>query len=315
MIYYYCPDIELISGGIRRLYRHVAILRKHGFDASILHVQKPFCRRDLPSVPISWLSESIPFDPRDIIVFPEGYPQEMFKFKDAPVRKFAIALNWHYIYSSLPDQFDWRFFNLERVIVISKAVGEMIEWAMKIPTHTVATSVSPDMYVYKPEEKQNKVVFIKRKSEQHAACLARLIQSASPAVKNSFEWKELHALSEEDYAKEINTAKIFLNLSLAEGIPQSCFEAMRAGTLVAGYNSVGGRYDLVGEGENQNAVVAPNGDYPVLARKLEPLMHDLSTNSKDGVWFKIIRNGRKYVSRMSPQNEETSLTTFWRSVL
>ena len=39
-IFYFCPDLEVKSGGVRRLYRHVDILVRNGFSAAILHAKK-----------------------------------------------------------------------------------------------------------------------------------------------------------------------------------------------------------------------------------------------------------------------------------
>jgi hypothetical protein len=45
--------------------------------------------------------------------------------------------------------------------------------------------------------------------------------------------------------------------------------------LVAGYDSVWGRGIVVGEGPQQNAIIAENMDYPDLARRLEPVLQNL----------------------------------------
>lgn len=36
-IFYVCPDIQAPSGGIKRLYTHVGLLRENGYDAYIMH--------------------------------------------------------------------------------------------------------------------------------------------------------------------------------------------------------------------------------------------------------------------------------------
>ena len=41
-IYFFCPDLGHVLGGIKQIYRHVDVLNANGFDACIVHRTKGF---------------------------------------------------------------------------------------------------------------------------------------------------------------------------------------------------------------------------------------------------------------------------------
>ena len=308
-IFYFCPDLVIKSGGVRRLYRHVDILVRNGLPAAILHAKKDFILPDQPRVPVRYLENQGALKKNDIIVIPEGFPSAMLRLKDLPIRRFVIALSWSYIFSTLPDRMDWRDFNIERVLVVSPVIGEMISWSMGLPTHVIDFSINPDLYHYRPEIKTRKIVYIQNKAQDIDA-FRRLLAARNPDYVNKFEWMALKDLNEADYAAQIREASIFLNLSTAEGLLNSCFEAMSAGCIIAGFNSVGGQDVLLGQGKGQNSILAPNGDYVSLAYRIEPLLKDLLDNNRQP-WDPIIQSGIKGIAHHTPAAEEKSVVDFW----
>ena len=308
-IFYFCPDLVTKSGGVRRLYRHVEILVRNGFQAAILHVKKNFILSDQPDVPIEYLENPGTLKKNDIVVIPEGFPGAMLKLKDLPIRRFVVALSWSYIFSTLPDRMDWRDFNIERVLVVCPVIGEMISWSMGLPTHLIDFAINPDLYHYRPEIKSRKIVYIQNKARDIDA-FRRLLAVRNSDYVNKFEWTALKDLSQADYAAQIRESSVFLNLSTAEGLLNSCFEAISAGCIIAGFNSVGGQDMLVGEGSLQNSILAQNGDYVSLAYRIEPLLKDLLKNNRQP-WEQIIQNGISRVAHHTPAAEEKSLIDFW----
>lgn len=311
-IFYLCPDTKIQSAGIRRLYRHVAMLSKNGFNAHILHLKHGFYREDMPHVSICHLNR-MRFSGRDIVVIPEGCPTVMAALKDQPVRRFAIALNWDYVFKDLEPGMNWRDFNIERVIAVSAPIAEMITWAMGLPTHVLTSSIDRNLYYVEPEVKRPHVVYISRKGF-HAEFLRRLLGSRNSFFYNDIKWIGLNNLSETEYAVEIRKAAVFLNLSMAEGFPTSCLEAMASGTLVAGYASMGLDSLLQGEGPGQNCLLAPIGDYISLGQAMEPLITAMAGGEMQQ-WNKIVGNGIKTVSGLTPDAEEKSVISFWKTVL
>ena len=308
-IFYFCPDLKVKSGGVRRLYRHVDILYRNGFPAAILHAEKDFFLSDQPRVPVEYLQTPRALRKDDIVVIPEGFPGLMLKLKDQPVRRFVIALSWSYIFSMLPDGMDWRDFNIERILVVCPTIGKMITWSMGLPTHLIDFAINPNLYHYRVKNKKRKIAFIQNKAKDIDA-FRRLLSARNPDYVRKFEWIALKDLNEADYAAQIRESSIFLNLSTAEGLLNSCFEAMAAGCIIAGFNSVGGQDMLVGEGPLQNSILAQNGDYVSLAYGIEPLLKDLLNNNRQP-WEQIIQNGINGAAHHTPAAEEKSVIGFW----
>lgn len=310
-IYYFCPDTNESSAGIRRLYRHVRILREAGFEASILHRKHGFERKDLPQVPITYLDQLGP-DQNAIFIIPEGMPKIMHYLSGHPGRRFVISLSWHYVFSTLPDQLDWRQFNIERVMVVSPVIGQMVSWSMGLPVHELGSSINHQQYYYDPELKRTQVAYIKRKAV-NIDRLKRLLSARNPAFTHQVKWIGMEGVSEKEYADKIRKSSIFLNISMAEGFPTSCLEAMAAGAIVAGFSSVGGRPFLNGSGPDQNCILSPDGDYVTLAYALEPVLIDLIQGRMNN-WSHIVSNARKSAQQITPEGEKTSLVAFWRNI-
>jgi glycosyltransferase involved in cell wall biosynthesis/SAM-dependent methyltransferase len=311
-ILYLCPDINIQSAGIRRLYRHVGILSRYGFNAQILHFKKGFSHDDMPEVPIAYLDQHV-FRPEEIVVVPEGFPKIMHALKDTPARRFAIALNWDYVFRNMPVNADWRNFNIERVLTASPIIAEMISWSMGLPTHVVPSGIDHRLYYPEKADAASGVVYIQRKAKQ-VEMLKKLLASKNPEFITRVKWMELQGLSEAQYAAQIRKASIFLNLSDAEGFPTSCMEAMASGTLVAGYDSVGGREVLVGEGPNQNCLLAPMGDYLSLAYTLAPVVASLLEGNWSQ-WEPVLNRGIQTARSLTLENEADNLVELWRTLV
>lgn len=310
-ILYLCPDNRIQSAGIRRIYRHVEILVLAGFKAHILHLKSGFRRNDMPDVPVCHLDRYV-FRPEDIIVIPEGMPALMHAFRNHSCRRFVIALNWDYIFKNLPPGMNWRTFNIERVLTVSPIIGGMVSWSMNLPVHLLGSTIDRRRYYVDRDAKQPQIVFIARKAPQ-VDPLRRLLGARNPDFTHKIEWIGLAGLSEEEYAARIRQAALFLNLSEAEGYPTSCLEAMASGTLVAGYDSVGGRLLLHGHGPDRNCVLAPVGDYVSLAYALEPILEALL----HGGWQQctpILDNALKSIEELTLTKEADALTSFWKEI-
>src|SRR4051812_17621641 len=70
-IFVICPDHDAPSGGVRRLYRHVDVLRRHEFAATLVHDRPGFrCSWFANDTPVTARSE-VSFTAQDFLVVPE----------------------------------------------------------------------------------------------------------------------------------------------------------------------------------------------------------------------------------------------------
>jgi glycosyltransferase involved in cell wall biosynthesis len=312
MIYYCCPDLEYLSSGVRLLYRHVEVLLSRGIDAAILHDQVGFRYKDSSDVPVYWRKSDRVLDGSDIVVIPEGVASIMAEMQARAVRRVIIALNWHYIYNALEDAVDWRNYGVERAISNSPFIAEMVNWAMGIPCDVFRWGINDKLYYTEPV-KSRRIVYIERKKGcvRH---LMRLLWSRNPKFVQQIEWVALDGLSESDYARAIRESAVFLTLSMFEGLPASSLEAMRSGTIVVGFNGVGGQRELIGQGENQNCVIADNNDYVTLAQRITPLLEDMLRGDVTR-WTGICNIGIKTSAAYTREAETQSILSIWNNIL
>jgi hypothetical protein len=155
-IFYVCPDFEPPSGGVRRLYTHVEILRSQGYDAAIMHFKRPFRPEWFTSgAPIVYSSDNLSLNPDDIIVVPEGLCSVMRQLSRLPVRKVAIALNPLYIFTSMPPGEHWGHYGIEWVMTGTKVISDFVQWSMNIPhVHTLGTALDHELFRFGDQSKK-----------------------------------------------------------------------------------------------------------------------------------------------------------------
>lgn len=312
-IFYFCPDLTFKSAGVRTIYRHVACLVKNGMPAAVLHKNADFRMPDVPLIPVRYLSLPGTLSADDIVVIPEGQPTVMHQLKEVPVRKIALCQNWHYIFHYLLLGCDWRSFGIERVLAYPESTGTFIHWSMGLPVHVFEWGIRDDLFAFDPGEKTAQLAFIIRK-QANLEILFRVLYSRNPDYLRGIRWLGMDDLSEEDYARELRRSTAFVSLSLTEGLYAPYLEAMRCGTIVAGYGAIGARQALVGSGPGRNCITAENGDYATLAMELEPLLQDILRGDLSA-WQPVVRNALAYSAQYTLEREEQTIVAIWRRIL
>ena len=312
MILYNCPDLHTKSSGINRIYRHVDYLVRNGFRAAVLHSNSSFVRKDHEKTPRKYLDMDGDLKEGDVVVMPEMQIEIMKQMSLVTVRRMVFCLNWAYAFKALPLNETYRTYGIERMIVSCSFIGDMVGWAMGLPAHLVANSI--DSNIYFPEfelpQKKKKIVFIERKGAL-IPMLMRVLQARNPRFISEIEWFALDGLDEQEYARHIREASVFVNASTEEGILNASFQAMRCNTLLAGFDSIGGQGTICADGDEQNYIVAQNGDYLSLAWLMEPLLEDLLASNLDK-WERQKNNAFNLISEMTVEKEEESVISLWK---
>jgi len=312
-IFYFCPDATVKSAGLRTIYRHVSHLVRNGLPAVVLHQKPGFHMPDAIPVPVRYLSERGIMARGDIVAIPEGFPDVMAKLKNVPVRKVAFTQNWSYAFRPLTDRIDWRHFGIERILAHTEHAGKFLAWAMQLPVHVYEWGVRDDLFYVRQEEKERQIAYIKRK-QGRMEVFKRVLHSRCSRYITDICWLAMDALSEEAYAREVRRSQVFVTLATNEGLPCSSLEAMRSGTIVAGYNGVGGQGIFIPSGPDQNSIMAENEDYITLAYQMAPLLDDILAGDLSR-WQQIINNGQKTADPYTLQREEASVVAMWRAIL
>ncbi|MDE0142361.1 MAG: glycosyltransferase [Caldilineaceae bacterium] len=274
-ILYFCPDFPQPSGGIKTLYRHVHGLVELGFDARIVHQKHPFrVTWHGYEAPTLWLSERPSFTPEDILVIPEVMPQVMQQTARFSGERIVIALSWSPTYWNLPPGQTWPGFGIRRVITKSPLIQDYLHWSMGIDATLIHEYVTPDRYYFDQGAKRPKICYLTRKERSAAWLHQVLLAKGDPFTR--FEWMPLRELSEDEYARNLREATVYVTTNMQEGMNTSVLEAMACGCLIVGYNGVGGSVYMEAEGPAQNCILVENGNVPALGRKLETVLRSLA---------------------------------------
>ncbi len=310
-IYYFCPDLAQPSGGVKRLYQHVDNLRNEGYPAYILHFKSGFEINWFKSdVPIKYLNENIQWNPTDVLVFPEGLPALIKKFKETPFRKVVIALSHSYIFPNLPLGENWADYGVEAVITPSKVISNFIYQSMGIKNiYLFKTSIDHKIFNTINENKILHIAFVPRK-DNTPEIIEKIINA-----KNEIDIKfvKIENKSINDYARLLRESSIFLATSAHEGIHRSVIEAMACGCICVGYDGIGAKEYIVPDGENQNFVLAENMNYIELTQKLEETIKQINEGNPQ---ISIIKNNAvETAAQFSQEIEKESILKFWKKFL
>lgn len=309
-IYYLCPDMNTPSGGVKRLYTHVEILNQSGFSAFILHFKKNFKITWFTSnAPVLYLDNNPPFNPNDIIVFPEGLTNIIKKFQSLPFKKVVIALSHSYIFQQMPTGENWKNWGVNSVITPSTVIKNFIEWSMGIENiFIIGTSIDHNIFCYEPQNKLLKVSYILRK-DTCSSILEKIIKSKYKEFENII-FEAIDNLSIIDYASVLKQSQIFLSTSPHEGINRSILEAMACGCICCGYHGIGAKDYICNEGTNKNFILAENMDYISLAKLLCDTLKKVIDG--DPIIEQIRHNAMKTAAKFNTVSESESILQFWK---
>ena len=312
-IYYLCPDVNFPSGGVKRLFEHVEILRQSGFTSFILHFKKGFKVNWFKSdVPVLYLDDNPPLSPNDIIVFPEGFSNIIKKFQNLPFKKVVIALSHNYIFQNIPSGENWSNYGVDAVITPSKTIKEFICWSMGIKNiFIIGTSIDHELFNYDNKVKILKVSYISRK-DTCTSLIEKIIKSKDPYFKN-IKFEKIENLTLDNYASVLKNSHIFITTSPHEGINRSVLEAMACGCICLGFHGIGAKDYICEEGADQNFILAENMNYIELAQLLADTIKRVDRN--DSLIEKIRKNALITASKFNPLVERESIIKFWTTFI
>jgi len=193
-IYFYCPPMNVASGGISVLFKNAQILKEDGYDVVMIYEPridnkasheaslkekkrvdvfevfnptwlgnlsegielKPLGEGDLKFSNGSTVkSFSLVLNPEDFFLIPEGFPNIMEKIASIPCKKIIIAQSWFYVLNSMNIGQKWQHFGIKDVISVSDGITEYLNAVM--PGLSLKQySQSIDRKIFKPIDNVDK---------------------------------------------------------------------------------------------------------------------------------------------------------------
>lgn len=168
-IFFYCPPMNVASGGVSVIFKQAKLLKEYGFKTSIIYEPRVDSRasyeesqKQRKQVSIfekfdtSWLGKDasgadlrilgegeirfkdgtihnanqLVVNPEDMVIIPEGFPNVMEKFSQIACKKIVLAQSWFYILNSMQIGQKWQQFGITDVISVSSGIAEYLNAIM-----------------------------------------------------------------------------------------------------------------------------------------------------------------------------------------
>lgn len=312
-ILYFCPDFAFPSGGIKRLYNHVSVLRKHGYDALLV-------QRDNPQKP-QWfetdvepvhLDACLPLLPDDHLVIPDGLAVALSNLQACKVA--LLILNPYYLLRAEKNVPVLQLSEKLSIVSNSPTIASFLAWLYdRRNIYTVKTGVDPELFY--PEQKKGpvKIVYTLRKdtmSEMAIHLALRHLHKEGVSVETEVVAIEDYSL--EEYAKNLRQAHIWLTTTLLHGFPRSTLEAMASGCLCMGFAGACGKdiIRLPNDDRAGNFIAANDGDLFSLSMELARVLKALRAG--DAAMQDIVAAGIATAARHTLEREEHSIVKLWQ---
>jgi len=240
-ILYLCHDNPRPAGGVRAIYRQVATLRRHGFDAVVMHRRTGFKIDwfDTGDVPVLYLNDRHMLARRDVVVIPEDHRSGLTYFARFPARRVVFCQNHYYGMYQIGRHADWRQYGIETVLCSSVAIRDFMEahYGYRdlpvVPYHI-------DPTLFRPRRKLPMIAYLPRKRQIEAALIHLRFRERFPHLAAT-PFRRLDNAPEGRVAQVFGECAIVLMLGRFEGLGLPPLEAMSAGAIAVGYHGDGGR--------------------------------------------------------------------------
>ncbi len=294
---------QLPIGGAKIIYQHCDILNRNGFQAVPLH---------LGDFTISWFHHETRamyrkealglMRPEDVLVCPEVIPAVAAEF---PCRnRVAFVQNWALAeFGTGPDR-TYEDFGFSSVLTCSGYLRDYMKDRTTLPIEVVVNGI--DLKTFSPPakpKKENSVVILNRRNIADAHGAIDLLDSG---VRSSAEFIILeNQYSQQEIARFLGEADIFLAIGYPEGFALPPLEAMACGCAVVGFTGGGGLEHMI---DGQTALVARDGDVERLSACLNRVLTDKKLKET------LRENGVKKSREFSLDKMEEQLVRFAASL-
>lgn len=310
-VFVLCPDYDPPSGGVRKLYRHVDVLRAHGVEAWLVHTREGFrCSWFPNATPVAYAAGVRP-TPADFVVVPEVYGPGLAGLHPG-VPKVVFNQNAYLTfrgYSLDPADLRTPYASPEVVaaFVVSEDNREYLAYAFpRLRLVRVRYGIDTRLFAARGA-KERAVAFMPRKHAEDAVQVINLLKHRGALAG----WRvvPVDGRPEPEVAEVLGRSAVFLSFGQHEGCPLPPLEAMACGCAVVGYHGRGGREYF----REEFCRPVEAGDVVGFARAAEGM---LRTFDADPVGFRAAGEGAAAFVRehYSPAREEADVLAAWRAV-
>lgn len=294
--FFFLPDFERPSGGIKVAYDHVKCMNENGFNATIIHQKKGFrptwldefytLKEDgtYEGIPVVYLEDKpLELTMSDFFFIPEGFPNVMENMakQNTPCKRIVFCQNWYYVLNALPPGVYWDQFGIRDCLSVSHIQSDYLKMIMPfLNIKNVVGHISSEFF-HKPEtreDKKLKVAFIPSRFDNGTKShnVIKTFYSIFPYFR-FIEFVQIGGLTNEQYAKTLRECAFYVHFDEYSSWGTAPIEAYLSECLIAAWDGVGGREYM----NSENTWVVENGDIFKLAMAIgnmieKYLMDDIS---------------------------------------
>jgi hypothetical protein len=294
------------AGGVRAVYRHVEILRRHGFEASVLHVggqDDVFFDTDATVIRAA---DGIEFRPDDILVVNEDRKESLEFAGTINLTKVLFVQNQFFMFEGLNEGLTYSDLGFRHYLTGSAWMARAMVELLGLPEVAVVR-YAIDKERFFPEPKDRKIAFMPRKIPVAARFIRRAFQQRYPEFAD-IAWEEITGLPEVEAARKLRESAIFLSLSRMEGLGLPPLEAMSSGCLPVGFAGDGGKEYMT----PRNGLWVEQEDMMGCVHALAEAVRVLDQPERLAAF---LADGARTVGYYSMEGLESDLLEFWRGVV
>jgi glycosyltransferase involved in cell wall biosynthesis len=308
-IYYLCPSPPSPSGGVRNIYRHVDILSRLGFSATVVH-EGHYVSPWFDSGASKLSAREVTLHENDIVVVSDYYGPGLHKLAEGP-RYVIFNQGAHYAFNHIdfattrPGAPYVDVPNLVGLMTVSEDSAGILRFAYPdLRVEIARVVVDADVFFPGTWPRPRRLVFLTHRRPDERDQLLHLIRAAG--VLGDWSLLPIEGQTESRTAELLRTSPIFLSFSARDGFGLPPAEAMASGCFVVGYPGMGGRefFDV------SYCLPIPDGDLLAYGRAIA---QTCATYSADPEPFKTAgcRASEAIHSRYSESNLEADLRSFF----
>lgn len=305
-IFYFSKHFGYPLGGVRIAHRHVALLRRNGFDARILlvdDVRDSFF--DDPGVVIEKLADYPEFRADDILVIPEPWSAYIRQAGASPARSLVFCQNHFNLFFGLGDARSYSDYGIDGVFCCSQVISTFLKEIIGVSEAPVVRNAI-DHTMFKPGPKRRQIALMPRKMKFEANFLRGLFRARHPRYRD-VPWVAIERETELRVAEILSGSEIFLALGRNEGFGLPPIEAMASECLIAGFVADGGR-DYATE---ENGFWQLSEDNVGIVDGIAAALDQMETEDGRRARRDMLQAGLATAARYSLSLMEEDLVAFW----
>lgn len=310
MIFFLCPDWNIGSAGVRKIYKDCSILNHHGIEACVLHENPAFKMSWFQhNVPVKYFPESRISLAQDILVVPETFGHSILVMAPGACK---VIFNQNYANTFAGHSIDLSdlctpYLHQPEVIAIFCASGkdkEFLEFAFpEKDFYDIRYSVDPSLFYFQ-EEKKKQICYMTHKLREEVRAVINMLKFRGNL--RGFDLVPIENRTEEETAQILRDSCLFLSFSFPEGFSLVAAEAFACGCQVVGYY-------------NPDYFCATSS-YPCSPGDLRRFVENIELSIETYKDSELERKLKKRISesvleQYSPEKEERRTLEIWEKIL